>query len=246
MREKNIVFFDLDDTILDWDKAERRAISMTFEHFGIECTEAVLRRYSVINSSCWERLEKGEMARAEVLTRRFEILFGEMGVAQSGDEVQAYYENLICQGHFFLPGAEELLETLWKEYDLYLVSNGNARTQDSRLESAGISPYFQGIFISEKLGVQKPSKAFFDACIVEIPDYRPEQAVIIGDSLTSDIQGGINIGIKTVWFNYRGRSGREGIVPDVTVTSLGEIPAVLKKILPSCREGDTGNAFRPS
>ncbi len=228
-RRKKILF-DLDDTILDFRTAERVSIRQTFEEFGLSSDEAVLRRYSEINLGCWRRLEKGTMTREEVLVGRFELLFAEMGVEASARDVQERYEELLESGHYFIPGAPELLETLYPLYDLYLISNGNRVTQERRLESAGILPYFKGVFISELIGANKPSAAFFDACFAAIPDFRREDAVIVGDSLSSDVLGGLNASVATCWFNPDGASAPEDIRPDHEFRSLSELPALLESI----------------
>ena len=158
------------------------------------------------------------------------MLFSELELERSGIEAQKIYEELLGKGHWFMPGAEKLLETLYGRYELYIVSNGNLSVQDSRIASAGIGRYFNEIFISERIGFDKPRKEFFDACFAQIPDFDPKRAVIVGDSLTSDIRGGINAGIKTCWFNPNGEQAREDIVPDYHISALEELPKLLKKI----------------
>ena len=226
------LLFDLDDTILDFRTAERTSIRRTFEAFSIPADEAVLRRYSEINVGCWQRLERGTMTREEVLVGRFELLFRELGIAASARAVQDHYEALLESGHYFVPGAPELLEELYPRYELYLISNGNLRTQEGRLKSAGISPFFKGIFISEVIGVNKPAKAFFDACFTAIPGFRREDALIVGDSPSSDILGGINAGVRTCWFNPDGIPLSGSVRPDYEIHALGELPALLEEIFP--------------
>ena len=119
------VLLDLDDTILDFHQAEANAVSKTLAQLGIEPKESTVRRYSQINAGRWELLEQGLITREEVLTSRFEMLFGELGVEGSGTQAQKIYEGLLGQGHWFMPGAEELLEELYGKYPLYIVSNGN-------------------------------------------------------------------------------------------------------------------------
>ena len=229
-KTKKKILFDLDDTLLDFRTAERNSIRQTFEEFGIPCGEAVLRRYSEINLACWQSLELGTMTRDEVLVGRFERLFGEMALDLPARPVQDRYEALLESGHYFIPGAPELLEKLRPRYELYLISNGNLVTQRSRLKSAGIAPYFKDIFISEVIGANKPSKAFFDACFAAIPAFRREDAVIVGDSLSSDIRGGINAGVKTCWSNPDGARSDGDVRPDYEFGSLDELPALLEEI----------------
>lgn len=227
---KPIVLLDLDDTLLDFHKAERIAISKTFVHFGIEPEEPLISRYSEINLEQWKRLERGEIDREQVLVGRFQILFDGLGLDCSSREAKNTYEKFLSQGHYFIPGAESLLEALREEYRLFICSNGTAVVQEGRLKSAGIGPYFEEIFISEEIGYNKPSAAFFERCFERIPDFCRERTAIIGDSLTSDILGGVNAGIKTCWFNPQGRPGKEGIIPDYEISQLEQVPALLKKI----------------
>ena len=221
------VFLDTDDTILDFLKTEHNAIARTFREFGLDPTEDVISRYSAVNLSCWERFERGELTREQVMIVRFEEFFAELGVSIDPHECDRRYCVHLGEEHIFVEGAEEMLNYLAPKYHLYIASNGFAETQEPRLESAGIVHYFDEIFISERTGFHKPEKGFFDYCFARIPDFRREEAIIIGDSLSSDIQGGINAGIATCWFNLRRKPARDDITPDYTIYNLEE----LKKIL---------------
>ena len=224
------VLFDVDDTLLDFGKAEAAAIRKTFERIGIPVTDELIRRYSEINAQQWSRFEKGEITRERLLTERFDILFSELGINVPSEMAQASYEYLLGIGHYFVDGAGELLEALKDKYELYIVSNGNASVQDRRLKSAGIIPYFKDIFISERVGFNKPSAEFFEACFERIPGFEKDKAVIVGDRLSSDILGGINAGVKTCWFNPRGDAPDPDIPADYEIKHLGELPALLESI----------------
>ena len=224
------LFLDLDDTILDFHKAERLAISRTFRSFGLEPTDQVLERYHVINRQHWERLERGELTRDQVLTGRFQMLFEELGIPAQPQAVAKGYEHNLGLGHYFLPGAKEALDTLRGKYRLFLASNGTASVQHSRLTSAGLYPYFEKVFVSQALGANKPSRAFFDACAAQIPGFDPRKALMVGDSLTSDILGGINAGMKTCWVCPPEVQGRPDIVPDYRIEALSQLPELLKTL----------------
>ena len=224
------LFLDLDDTILDFHKAERIALSNTIRSFGIEPTEEVLGRYHVINKWHWEQLELGTMTRAEVLLGRFAMLFEERNIAVDPEAVARAYEKNLGIGHWFLPGAEEAVETLSKKYRLFLASNGTASVQKGRMTSANLYRFFEKVFVSQEIGHNKPSKAYFDACFAAIPDFDPEKAMIVGDSLSSDIQGGINAGIKTCWVNPTHAAAKAGICPDYEIEALHQLPALLEQI----------------
>lgn len=223
------VFLDLDDTVFDFGKAERRALTLALTDMGIPVTDELLARYSVINIGQWQLLEKGVITRDEVVVNRFAELAAEYGFEYCAAEVNRCYEGHLAVGHFFMPGAEELLDTLYGKYHLYIASNGLAATQAGRIKSAGIAGYFDGIFVSETMGTNKPKREYFQMCFDTIKDFVPDEAVIIGDSLTSDILGGINAGIHTVWYDTKGRTASD-IVPEYTVHSLSEIPELLKTI----------------
>ena len=224
------VLFDLDDTLFDFHKAEKIALTKTLVHFGIDPTEETLALYSAINAAHWKRLELGEISREEVKVGRYRELFKTIGVECDPVKATAYYESMLAIGHYFMPGAPELLEELYGKYRLYIVSNGTAKVQEGRIGSSGIKKYMDGIFISQILGANKPDKQFFDICFAEIPDFSLSETVIIGDSLSSDIKGGINAGIITVWFNPKGIENDNDIKPDYTIKELSEVPGLLSQI----------------
>ena len=224
------VLFDLDDTLLDFGKAEAAAIKKTFSHIGLPTDDAVVARYSEINANQWRRLERGEISREQALIGRFDILFDELGVKIPSEMAQKTYEYLLGVGHYFVDGAPEVLDALYGKYRLYLVSNGTADVQDRRLRSADMERYFDGIFISERVGYHKPNKAFFDACFAEIDGFDKDSTIIVGDTLSSDILGGINAGIKTCWFNPKALPADPAIPADYELRTLSELPALLERI----------------
>ena len=140
------------------------------------------------------------------------------------------YETFLGEGHYYTDGAEDLLKALYGQYRLYLASNGTMSVQQSRLASAGIAGLFDGIFLSEVIGADKPSKVFFTACFSQIPDFRKEETVIVGDSLTSDIQGGKNAGIGTVWYQPYPETQEEEIHPDAVIRKLSDLPELLRTL----------------
>ena len=224
------LFLDLDDTILDFHKAERIALGKTLRQLGVEPTEEVLTRYHEINKWHWEQLEAGRLTRDEVLIGRFAVLFRELGSAVDGARCARVYEQNLGVGHYFLPGAEEAVARLSRKYRLFLASNGTASVQKSRLTSANLYRYFEKVFVSQEIGFNKPSRTYFDACFSQIPDFDPRKAVMVGDSLTSDIQGGINAGIATVWVNPEHKPQNPAIRPDWEIENLPQLEALLEKM----------------
>ncbi len=224
------LFLDLDDTILDFHKAERLAIAKTISQMGVEPTDAVLDRYRQINKAHWEALERHELTREQVLVGRFRVLFQELGASVDPEGCARAYEDNLSQGHWFLPGALEAVQSLSKKYKLYLASNGTAKVQAGRLKSADISKYFQEIFVSQEVGFNKPDLGYFETCFSRIPGFRRDRAMMVGDSLTSDIQGGITAGIRTCWINPQGLPYPQNMKPDYILPALSGLEALLETL----------------
>ena len=233
------VLFDLDDTLFDFQKAERIALSKTLEDLGIEPTEHVLERYHVLNQAPWKRLELGELTLEQVKTTRYRLLFEELGMEISPEDATGRYENYLGMGHYYIEGAPRLLEELRGKYRLYLVSNGTSAVQRSRIKSAGIERCFEEIFISQEIGHKKPDREFFEYCFDHAPEMKPEETVIVGDSLSSDILGGKNAGIATIWFAPQGShcdEAEDGCFagaparPDYVIRRLSQLPELLERI----------------
>ena len=221
------LFLDLDDTILDFHKAEAVALSKTIREFGLEPTREVLDRYHVINKWHWEQLELGTLTREEVLVNRFGQLFREFSVDVEPTACARAYEKNLSQGHWFLPGAEEAVKRLHEKYRLFLASNGTLSVQHSRLTSANLYPCFEKVFISQQLGFNKPDVRFFEAAFAQIPGFDRSRAMMVGDSLTSDILGGINAGLPTVWINPSHAPANPAIPADYEIESIVQLEALL-------------------
>ena len=224
------LFLDLDDTILDFQKAEHIALSKTLESFGLTPTEEVLKRYNQINRAHWEALERKEMTRAQVLLGRFQMLFREFQLNVDPEKVARIYERNLGIGHWFLPGAEEAVERLSKKYKLYLASNGTASVQKGRMTSANLYRFFEKVFVSQEIGANKPSIEYFERCFAQISGFDKAKAIIVGDSLTSDILGGQNAGITTCWVNPGHKPVREDIRVDYEIEALSQLENLLDSL----------------
>ena len=143
-----------------------------------------------MNGQLWESYERGEISRDTVLYTRFGRVFEHFGIDADGIAFEHDYRKELDEGHDLMEGAMELVQTLAPLYELYIVTNGTTETQYKRLGDSGLSPYFKDIFISGEIGSRKPMKAFFDHCFEKAPHLSPEDVLIIGDSLSSDILGG--------------------------------------------------------
>lgn len=223
------VFLDLDETILDFRKGEALALAKALSDHGVAPTEQVLQRYRQINRWHWEQLELGNLTREEVLQGRFRALFAELGADADAAACAGDYKYNLSENHFFLPGAEAAMERLWGRYKLYLASNGTAFVQHRRLKDANLYRFFDDLFISEELGYNKPAKEFFETAFARIPGFRREKAIMVGDTLSSDIQGGIHAGIPTVWVNP-GHLSPGPVRPDYEISSIAQLPELLEKL----------------
>ena len=229
---KPILLFDLDNTILNFNSGERAALSAALRYFDIEPDEELLSIYHKINIKYWEMLERGELSRSKVLENRFDELFEVCGInGCTGKEFQFVYGKHLGEQHDFMPGAEKLLEEIYEKNDLYIVSNGCTEIQASRIADSGLEKYFKDFFISEKIGYDKPDICFFDYCFANIPAFSRDRAVIIGDSLTSDIKGGKNAGIATCWFNPWKKPIPIDGKPDFVIYGLDELTKKLNRFV---------------
>lgn len=223
------VFLDLDQTILDFHAGEALALSQALRSHGLTPSDTVLSRYRDINRWHWEQLELGKMTREEVLLGRFRELFREFGLKADAEQCARDYEyNLSCHA-IFLPGAQEAMEKLHSKYKLYLASNGTAFVQHRRLKDADLYRFFDGLFISEEVGFNKPAPEFFETAFAKIPGFFRKKAIMVGDTLSSDILGGIQAGIQTVWVNPTGAPCGD-IRPDHEIAALSQLEALLETL----------------
>lgn len=224
------LLFDLDNTILNFNFGERAALKTAFRAFGIVPTDVLLEEYHHINIKCWEKLERGELNRTEVLEGRFDELFKNHCISCTGRQIQSTYEHELANYHDFMPGAQKLLEDLKGRYDMYIISNGCAEIQAKRINDAKLDRFFRDFFVSEDIGYDKPDIRFFEFCAGHIPDFRADNALVIGDSLTSDILGGINAGIKTCLYSLKRDTSFKDIKPDFVIFELSELEKLLSDL----------------
>lgn len=200
-----IVLVDADDTIFDFKKAEYHALKKTLNHFGEDCSDEDVMLYSQINLKHWKKLEKGIIEREYLKIHRFEEWFSLMGFNLDAKLFNAMYAPSLGDFSFLIDGAEKFLKKLSKICDVYIVTNGLTVTQTRRINQSSIKPYIKNIYISETIGYSKPCKEFFDFCINDIGEVDRSKYIILGDSLTSDMQGGRNADIATCYFCRDGK-----------------------------------------
>jgi 2-haloacid dehalogenase len=227
LKKYKTLFFDVDDTLLDFGAAEKSALQLLFEEQKIPLTPEIEAQYKEINQGLWKRFEAGELDRDEVVNTRFSILFNEYGNKVDGTLLEKKYRSFLEQGHQLVSGAFALITELNSQFDLYIVTNGVSSTQDKRLRASGLYPLFKDIFISEDTGFQKPMKEFFDYVFERIPHFEVNQALIIGDSLSADILGGDMAGMDTCWFNPQMKPSSSTISPTYIIHKLEELKLIL-------------------
>lgn len=221
------LLMDVDDTLLDFPWQEHQAIHRTYEALGTPMSEEMYARYHSVNRSYWMAYERGELTREDMLVARHRQMAEEFSLRWDPAECERVYRKNLGIGYRLIPHAMEILDWLKPRCRLFITSNGVAQTQYSRLSAAGLNGYFERIFISEEIGAVKPSAAYFDYVFSHIPGFLPEEAAIIGDSLSSDILGGKNAGITTVWFNPGKKTGRPDVRPDYEISDLLELQTIL-------------------
>ena len=201
----DIVLLDADETIFDFKKAEAHSFKLMLESFDIEYSDERLTLYSEINLHMWKALERGEVTRERLKTLRFEKFFSEIGVSGIDCvEVNERYLTNLSNSTFMIEGAPEFVKELHKYCKIYLATNGLTKAQTGRFSQSAVRDFIDGVFISEQIGFAKPDKAYFDFIFKSIGVTDKSRVIMLGDSLTSDMQGGKNAGITTCRFSRDG------------------------------------------
>ena len=225
-----VILWDVDATLLNFEKAEEAGIRGCFEKYNLgECTDEMLENYKVINRGYWQAMERGEIEKPVLLVKRFEDFLNAYGLDSSvAAGFNELYQILLGETVVFYENALETVQALKGKVLQCAVTNGTKVAQDGKLRNSGLDKEFDHVFISEVVGVEKPNKGFFDAVFAEIGEFNKDEVLIVGDSLTSDIQGGVNAGIKTCWFNPKGVANTSMLKPDYEIRDIGEVPEIVK------------------
>ena len=225
-----VLLWDIDATLLDFLAAEYAAIKNGFVKFDLgECTDEMIERYSVINKGYWEKLERGEMSKADILVNRFKDFFASEGIkTDCAKEFNEYYQVALGDTICFRDNGYELVQKLGETYPQYAVTNGTFVAQSRKLKGSGLGELMKEAFISDLIGHEKPSMEFFNHVFERIGTYKKEEIMIIGDSLTSDMQGGNNAGIVCCWYNPNHLENTKGIKIDYEIDHLWKLEEILK------------------
>lgn len=196
----DVVLIDIDDTLFDFRQSSFEALERAFACRGVSFTWADMPGYEVYNDRLWRAFERGEIPKPLIFTERFRLYFAERGLDIDPDAFNHDYLLYLAEGYAFMPHCRELLEALHGKCRVYVVTNGDTYAQESRIARSGLAHLFDGVFISEQLGCRKPEKVFFDRVFSIIGDDCRSRAILVGDSLSSDMQGGRNAGIATCYY----------------------------------------------
>lgn len=233
MGKIKVVLWDIDGTLLNFEEAEKHAVRTCFSNFQMGvCTDEMLKDYNVLNLTYWKRLERGEITKKEVLEGRFHEFFKKYQlndelVPAFNQEYQLRLGDTIC----FYEHALETVQALRGKVLQYAVTNGTKTAQDRKLANSGLNKLLDGVFISDEIGIEKPMAGFFDAVFAQIGPYKKNEIMIVGDSLTSDMQGGVNAGIVTCWFNQGKMANDTQLKIDYEITDLGKVPELVYSCL---------------
>lgn len=233
MARYKYLLLDADNTLFDFNRAEETAFYAAFSASGLYADEKIYARYHEINDDLWRKLERGEVTRARLIDLRYEILLAELGAEdyEKSHEISRRYFCELGEQRFLLDGAVDVCQELAARYPLYIVTNGDTTIQQSRFQGCGLEPYFTEVFISEHIGAAKPSPLFFTRVMEAIGDPDPAHYLVIGDSLTSDIDGARAANMDAVWLDHAGRGDTHGREIPYIIKDIRELPTLLSEEL---------------
>jgi putative hydrolase of the HAD superfamily len=220
------LLFDLDGTLFDYDKGEKIAFQQTFNDFTLNYQDEYLKIYDSINKDLWKKFELGEIEVSVLKVERFELLLNKIGHKRNAAEFSKKYQTNLSNCTYLLDGVEDLLSEVENCYKMMLITNGLKEVQRPRLKNSNIKNYFSDIVISEEVGSAKPDKKIFDKAFEKMNAPEKSEVLMIGDSLTSDIAGGINYGLDTCWLNSNKQSSNS-FKPSFEINKISELKNIL-------------------
>lgn len=226
MKKYKTILFDIDDTIIDFNIDQKKAFEEAFQAIGYHCDEEMYKDYTRINAGMWELLDEGKLSLQDLCVKRFEVFFKKYNIPEEPKK----FDRLLTLGFQKtgtpMKGAKEVLERLQKDFELVIATNGPKDQQYHRLDNANFSQYFSKIFVSEEVGYNKPHIKYFEKVFEEIDNKDKSSILIVGDSISSDIRGGMNAGIDTCWFNRKNKDNHSHFQPTYEIKELEEVFAL--------------------
>lgn len=220
------IYFDLDNTILDFTATEHNAIAQLLKLHNLPLSDEIISSYSKINQSWWERFERGEIKKNEIFAGRFKTFLEVHNLTGDPEKMSKDYFGLLAAGHDVMAGAEEVLKYVKeKGYTVCITTNGVSITQYRRIDECGLKQYFDYVFVSEDAGHQKPEREYFDYVMSNSVEKDKSKIIVIGDSQSSDILGAINFGVDSCWLNASGTKGKN--VPTYEIKAILQIKEIL-------------------
>ncbi len=224
---KDIFLVDADDTILDFHQSSLQAVKASFEQGGNIWKEEYASVFTTLNDKLWQSLERKEITREQLLDTRFSLYLQRLGLEMDAEKFNFRYLTHLAENPLFVTGAEEFLKSLKKIGRVFIVTNGTARIQNSRFIISKLYSYVDGVFISQKIGFDKPAKEYSAYVCANIPDFEKNRTVWIGDSLSADIQCANESGITSIWFNPLRKNNKTKIIPSFTAENFEQILTIL-------------------
>ncbi len=224
------ILFDADNTLLNFDAAENKALAETLVNYGIEPDAETVQTYRTINEELWRQLEKGQIRREKLFSERFSRFLKTIDAAGDGVEMNRFYlEQLSTHPDLMSAEVLDVLRELSEVATLAIVSNGAQMVQTRRLAESGVMNFMEDVFVSEKMDSEKPNRKIFDAALRALGVENREHVLMVGDSLSSDVQGGVNAGLDTCWYNPNHAENPGKVVPTYEISSLEELyPLVME------------------
>ena len=219
------IFIDIDGTLLDFEACVEESMRLGLIERGVDYKAEMLETFHRINNGLWRDLEQGKLTFEKLLEIRWATVFAELGIELDGPEFERYFRARLHESAIPMAGSYEMLGYLSGKYRLFAASNGPDEQQKKRLEKADMLKYFEEVFTSGKIGAEKPSADFFTYCFEKSGDVKPEESVMLGDSLTSDMKGGNAFGMETIWLNLKNEEKPDYI--DCEIKSLDEVKNII-------------------
>lgn len=228
MNRFSTILWDVDGTLLDFAYSQKQSLEKCFRSVGRKITAAQLERYSQINEVFWKRLELGEITKGQLLTGRFEQFFREYGYEDINlEQFLREYQEGLGNIYAYLDDSLGICKALQGMVSQYVITNGVSSSQRRKLQLSGLADLMDGIFVSEEIGAPKPQPAFFARCLEQIEEKDPGRILVVGDSLSSDIKGGLQAGLSTCWYRKEGTVNDTPYQPDYEISDLHEILGIL-------------------